>query len=335
MTTIKLTNIQAAVLGLLNRPVSKSIHYWNPIETALSALISIAGSHKEMHGYYTGNVLTINTVRRVFKDILIHTAYQIYKHHPDVAPIVLQHPFAKKSIAKGPLARLAPDDRIAKMLGSLMADLSFYNQLREKGYMSWDDGTYEAAIIIGYGWRKILKDKLKLSQSNSKIHFATRDLIQTALRDYPDNDLLKFVTERYASSWYIKNSLQLQQSIDYFQSLASSRKRSNKALILKTLGQSSLIDLGLRYQQTDLIKTTVKKLERNLKPAQKNQGMLLFANAWASVYSDKRSNAKKLALQLANNQNLFLKKQAANILYQVKEEKQALRILQQIQSVNY
>lgn len=330
MANIQPSSIQAAILGSLESPISEDIYSKNPIEAALPALISIAGSRKEMNGYYSGNTTTAHTVNTIFKNILIRTAYQIYKHHPDIVSKVLNRPFIKKKIKEN---ALTSEDHVLKILSSSIMDINFYINLRKKGYMDWDDGSYETAIIIGYGWKRTLSPKMQLGQPNTTIHFATRCLIHHALQDYPENDLLKFVAQRYRSSWHINSPVQLQKSIGYFQALTASKKDSQAALVMRFLGLSSLIDLGLRYKKANLITTTIKKLENNLIAIEQNQGMLLFAKAWANVYDKKVKTAKDLALQLASKENLFLKQQAAAILYKVNEETQAAKLLQQINSL--
>ncbi|BDS10457.1 hypothetical protein [Aureispira anguillae] len=324
MTLLKSSSIQTAILGKLPiKTISKDSLYDHPIQIALASLVSIAGHTKEIQGYYNGQAETARAVQRAFKQTIFCTAYQIFKHHPNIAQAVLQHPFSKKKVTNGPLARLNHQDRVVKTLGFLLVDIFFYQSLREEGYMDWDDGSYEAALLIAYGWRKILPDKIKLTQSSRTVHFKARNLLRQALKDYPKNELLPFVAQRYSSSWYLKNPLQLKQSVTYFQTLATSKKRSETAKAMKLLGQSSLVDLGLRYKKPDLIHNTIQKLERNLTIVQKNQGILLFAKAWANVYNNKPKAAQDIALQIADKKSSFFKYQAATILHTVGAEKKA------------
>lgn len=326
MAILNYSTIQSAILGTPNI-LDDNSHYWNPIESALTLLVNISGSHEEVYGYYNKDTSIDSIKKGSVEQILKSTAYQIFKEHDKITDLVTKHPFIKERITTGPLARLEREDQIIYALSSLMIDVSFYQELREKGYMDWDDGTYEAAMIVSYGWRKALPFKIKLTQSSAEVHFETRRLIRSALKKHPNNVYLQFVAQRYGLSWYAKNAHQLQQSTDYFQILARSRKRSGAAVAMKTLGQSSLVDLGLRYRNPILIKSSLKKLERNFTPAQKKQGMILFAKAWANVYSHKKTGAKTLALKMAKDKNPFLKQQAIHVLNTIGEEKKAGTLL--------
>lgn len=330
MAILNHSNIQSAILGNSKFMVGDNPHYWNPIESAISLLVTISGGHQEVYGYYSATDNYLKVHPDIFRQILKNTAYQIFKHQEkNIVDLIKEHRFIKKKITAGPFENLENEHQTIHALSLLLTDISFYQELRRKGYMDWDDGTYEAAIIIGYGWRKILPIKVKLTQSSADVHFETRQLIRDALKSYPKNTYLQFVAQRYSLSWYTKNNIQLQQSLGYFQTLANSRKRSELAVTMKTLGQSSLVDMGLRYQKPALIHSSLKKLERRFSSTQKNQNMILFAKAWASVYDNKKTQAKTLALKIAASHNSFLKHQAVHILKTLGETRKAASILKQ------
>ncbi len=303
------------------------IQYRNPFQESMAAVVAISGSDLEPTGYYTGSPDALSASKRAFKDARYQTAWQILKHHPKVGEFALNHPLVKKKVEKGPFRRLTYEDRVVRALGQIMVDIKTYTSLRKKGYMNWDNGSYEAAMAIGYGWRRVMQDKVKLTQSHLEVHFETRNLLRDLSRQYRSNAYIHLVKERYHASFYLKNDAQLAKSTAYFQELAKTKGDAIEAQAFRMMGHSSLVDLGLRYQQPAMIESSIENLMIDLPEGANNSAPVLFAQAKAKMYDHKAEDAKRLAMKLAKSDRSFYKYQAAGFLKTLGETQQAANLL--------
>lgn len=312
---MKFSNIKASILGTTVSQKGEEQEKKAPLETAISALVNISGGPKEVKGYDFGDENSFLKAGNSFQIICHQVSTEIQKRYPKkVKTIVEKSPFYRKKKDADLYSNLSEDEKDSQLLAGLLTEFSFYLELRSSKFLGWDDGDLDAAMMIVYGWRKTIPRKIKLVDSSAKVHFETRKLIREALKDYPKNHWVKFVAQRYQNAWYFKNGKQLAESIQYYKNTGPLPKKKEDRLVIKALGHSSLVDLGLRYQNGDLIKEHIEALDKELKPTNEEKSMFLLAEAWGNVHNKDQPSAKSIALQLTNKQNPLFKKQGLKLL---------------------
>lgn len=323
-----LENVQNAIANqTFSYRLKEKNSYTNPKKFIIPALLTVSGNPKEIKSYFASDPENISDFKKVLKGTLYHTAHEIYQQHPEVSSYAMNHPALKKKLDAGPFARLSYTDKVSRALGLLLVDFKNYVWLKKSGYLNWDDGSYEACMMISYGWRRMLPDKLKLTQSAINTHFEMRPYLKKLTLEYPDQPLIQFVSERYEMAWYQKNSQQISRSVDYFNSLRKLAPETELSKSLQLLGTSSLADLALRYQKTDLLITAINNLEQELPQKKiKERSTLIYAKIQVKLLQGDTIAAKLLIDKLSRYGTAALKKESAYIYEKIGETKKAERV---------
>lgn len=302
--------------------------YTNPVKYSIPALLSVSGNPSEVNNYFYSTPDNLSDFKKVLKGNLYQTAYQIFNHHPKVSTFALNHKAIKSKINNGPIERLPYTDKVTRVLGLLMVDFKNFLWLKKNGYLNWDDGTYEACMAITYGWRRVLPDKVKLTQSHTDVHFETRSYLKSLAVQYPNQPLVRFVLERYQMAWYYKNQQQINKTKDYFEKLSKTRATNDTAKTLKILGASSLADMALRYRQPKILEKALKDIDKQIpKKTVKESTALIWAETQLKLQKGDTASAKKLTDKLYKNSDAYFKKESAFIYEKLGETKKAKRII--------
>ncbi len=310
---------------------TKGSHFYtNPIELAIPALLSVSGGPKETVPYYQNTIQNISDVKRAFKGTLYHTANAMLMHNEKLSEMALNHPAIKSKLNTGPLARLAYPEKVTRALGLLLVDISTYLGLSTKGYMDWDDGTYETAMAISYVWRRTMIDKFKLTQSHTQVHFESRTYLKSLLKKYPNQPFARFAEERYKMAWYLKNEAQKKQAKDYFSTLSKTKGTDETSRLWRLLGNSSLIDFGLRYSNPKVLQQSFENLSSDLTQKEKEQPAIQLAKAKMFVQMKDTTSVKKIASKLSKYNSIFYKKEAIDLYTIIGDTKKSTLLEKQL-----
>lgn len=332
MNIIPQTELAITHGELLKRPKNiKGTHYYiNPIELAIPALLSVSGGPKEIVPYYNNTPDSISDIKSVFKGTLYHTANAMLTHNEKLSEMALNHPAIRDKINIGPFARLAYPEKVTRALGLLLVDVSTYLGLCNKGYMDWDDGTYETAMAISYVWRRTMIDKLKLTQSHNQVHFESRIYLKSLLKKYPNQPFVQFVEERYKMAWSLKNEYQKKEAKDYFSTFSKTKGTNDTSRLWRLLGNSSLIDFGLRYPNSKILQQSFENLALDLREKEKQQPAIQLAKAKMFAQMKDTASVKKIASKLTKYNSLFYKKESIQLYNIIGDTKKATLLEKQL-----
>ncbi|XLS28694.1 hypothetical protein ACJD0Z_16035 [Flavobacteriaceae bacterium M23B6Z8] len=328
-------NVKSAILNKrfdlsLNQ---KQIEYPAPVSVILPALLSISGGIGEVLNYTQQDKYGLEKMRLAFKSTRFYVARELVTKNPEAKKYALNHPFIKAKIHQGPFEKMKYIEKTVTAMALLLTDINTLLYTKKKGWLDWDDGSCQAMISVIYGWRPLLPIKVKLTQKKEEVFFLARRYMYNLLTQYPDNYLVRFVWERYQLAWYYKNSQQIQTAEEFFRELAEEKGANEKVKTKNLLGNSSCIDLSLRYKKPQILRRSLEEIASQV-PAQlfKTSPTILLTNIQLNLLEGNLVTAKKLTDKLYKNDHTFFKRESALLYDQMGQKTKSKNILKKLKT---
>lgn len=252
----------------------------DPLPLALSAVTLLSGGEYEIKHYQVLCKSEKMAGQSVFKLLRLQVASKILAHCPEIEAKVYLHPAVQQKTASLALERMPKPLRTTRLLAKLLLDVEQMQHIQRKGFFAWDDGSYQAALLIDYLWRYTTDSKHWLTQKPKQLCFSARELAHNLFKQYPDNPWLCVLQARYRQSWYLLNQQQQNNGQAQLENLIVPNHNH-----LNLVVAGSLLDLGIRYENTRLIEHSIDALQALLTP-KKNHAALLLAQTWLHVIAD-------------------------------------------------